>query len=62
MCPVSRGHQIYGFDESFTFVKPRLVCKLGLLEKSAIYLHNQIIFLWDFMSLGGALWSFLIAI
>ena len=25
VCPVSRGHQIYGFDESFTLVKPKLV-------------------------------------
>ena len=31
------------FDESFTFVKPRLICELSLLEKSASYLHNQII-------------------
>ena len=62
MCPVSRGHQIYDFDESFTLVKPKLVlCKLGLLEKAAIYFHNQIIFPLGFLGAwAGALWSFLI--
>ena len=28
-------HDCNGFDESFTFVKPRLSCELSLLEKSA---------------------------
>ena len=44
-----------GFEESFTFVKPRLICELGLLEKSASYLHNPIILPLGFQEprLGG---------
>ena len=55
VCAVSRGHQIYDFEKL-------VLCKLGLLEKAAIYFHNQIIFPLGFLGAwAGALWSFLIA-
>ena len=65
MCAVSRGHQIFDCNGSFTPVKQKLVLgKLGLLEKAAIHFHNQIIFPLGFLGAwasAGALGSFFIA-